>query len=220
MHQYNPHQYDSVFNEWAQVYDKTVTGSEGEYSEVFAGYANILEKVSGMIDLPAGSLVLDLGTGTGNLAMSAARKGYQVIGIDPNQSMLEIARAKYPDLSFSKGDFFNLPELPKQCSALISSYAFHHLTDIEKERAASLYFKVLASHGKVVFADTVFLSAASRQAIVRDAVSKGYKRLVEDLNSEHYTTHINLVSIFTRAGFNVAFKQMNKFVWIMLAIKK
>ncbi len=220
MSPYNPNQYDSIFNEWAKVYDKTVSSSAGEYSEVFAGYDRILEKVTDMIGWPAGSLVLDLGTGTGNLAARASKKGYQVIGLDPNRAMIKIARAKYPETVFKTGDFLNLPALPQQCAALISSYAFHHLTDEEKARAARLYHQVLAERGKVIFADTVFLNDQARSGITREAEIKGYAELVKDLNREYYTTHVKMRAIFENAGFETSFAQMNKFVWIIRAEKK
>jgi ubiquinone/menaquinone biosynthesis C-methylase UbiE len=48
--------------------------------------------------------VLDAGCGTGRVAIELARRGYDTVGIDVEQSMLDAARAKAPDLEWVLGD--------------------------------------------------------------------------------------------------------------------
>ena len=64
-----------------------------DYARYRAGFPNSLfERLAAHgIGLP-GQAVVDLGTGTGALARSFARRGCRVIGIDPSQSMLDQAR--------------------------------------------------------------------------------------------------------------------------------
>jgi SAM-dependent methyltransferase len=54
--------------------------------------------------------VLDAGCGTGRVAIELSRRGYAVMGIDVDESMLEAARAKAPELTWMSGDLAN-PEL-------------------------------------------------------------------------------------------------------------
>ncbi len=59
------------------------------------------------VDLAAvgpGSRVLDVATGTGDLAIEAAARGAQVVGSDFSEAMLERARAKAPGIRFEQGD--------------------------------------------------------------------------------------------------------------------
>src|SRR5436853_5599506 len=47
-----------------------------------------------LADVRAGARVLDLATGTGDIAFAAASRGAQVVGLDITQRMIELARAK------------------------------------------------------------------------------------------------------------------------------
>lgn len=48
--------------------------------------------------------VLDAGCGTGRVAVELARRGTEVVGVDVDASMLEVARSKAPDLTWVHGD--------------------------------------------------------------------------------------------------------------------
>lgn len=48
--------------------------------------------------------VLDAGCGTGRVAVELAHRGIEVVGVDVDPSMLEVARAKRPDLAWVLGD--------------------------------------------------------------------------------------------------------------------
>ena len=48
--------------------------------------------------------VLDAGCGTGRVAIELARRGYDVSGVDSDDSMLEVARAAAPAISWQRGD--------------------------------------------------------------------------------------------------------------------
>lgn len=204
-----------LFDEWAESYDDTVVGHDIEYKEVFDGYERILEEVATNVH----GTVLEFGVGTGNLSKVLLDKGNNVIGIEPSKEMRAIAKKKLPHLTIYDGDFLNIPPLSEKIDAIVSTYAFHHLTDEEKELAIKKYSNVLLSGGKIVFADTAYENPEARSAILIDAEEKGFNNLVEDLNREYYTTHDILTTIFTQNGFNITFKQLNKFVWLIAATK-
>lgn len=52
----------------------------------------------------SGETILDLGCGTGHLSAQIAAEGSHVVGLDPSQSMLEAARANYPNIDFRAAD--------------------------------------------------------------------------------------------------------------------
>jgi len=56
----------------------------------------------------AGAAVLDAGCGTGRVARELARRGYEVVGVDSDHSMLEVARAEAPELRWLPDDLTEL----------------------------------------------------------------------------------------------------------------
>jgi SAM-dependent methyltransferase len=52
--------------------------------------------------------ILDAGCGTGRVAIELARRGFEVVGVDLDSSMLAAARAKAPELPFIQADLATL----------------------------------------------------------------------------------------------------------------
>ena len=211
--------FNALFDGWADAYDLAVADTDGEYQEVFENYQEILKTAVKKIDKSKRSTVLDIGSGTGNLGYVASLAGYAVKGIEPNAKMREIAAKKYPEIRFADGSFLNIPVKDGSVDAVITSYAFHHLTDDEKALAVKKLATSLKPLGKVVIADTMYDSIETRKSILEDALAKGRNNLAQDLRTEFYTTHQVLKNIFVEAGFSVSFEKMNKFVWILTATK-
>src|SRR5205085_8358838 len=63
------------------------------------GEADLVELLA-----PAAGSVLDAGCGTGRVAVELARRGFEVVGVDLDPSMLAGARQKRPDLTWVEGD--------------------------------------------------------------------------------------------------------------------
>ena len=58
--------------------------------------------------VPPGSRVLDAGCGTGRVGIELARRGYDVVGVDSDASMLEVAREQAPALDWRLQDLVDL----------------------------------------------------------------------------------------------------------------
>ncbi len=54
--------------------------------------------------VPAGARVLDAGCGTGRVAIRLTEQGFQVVGLDVDESMLAVAREQAPDLDWVLAD--------------------------------------------------------------------------------------------------------------------
>lgn len=206
-----------LFNEWAESYDHTVHGHvDKEYEDVFEHYEAILHTVA---DRVAGNII-EFGVGTGNLSAILLDRGNTVIGVEPSQMMRAKASQKRKDLTLLDGDFLNL-DWPTdiEIHGIVSTYAFHHLTDTEKKEAIKLYHKKLANNGKIVFADTIFSSEETRKEIIDIYEKKRYTNLVDNLRTEYYATKSDMEDIFISQNFQIEFKQLNTFVWLMEATK-
>jgi ubiquinone/menaquinone biosynthesis C-methylase UbiE len=214
-----PVRFNHIFDQWAKAYDDTVYSEKGEYHEVFFRYEEILRRTAELVEGQPGDLVVDVGAGTGNLSAAVRDAGYRVLAVEPNVSMREQGQAKHPEIPFLEGNFLDLPEMEEPVRGVVCSYAFHHLTDEEKREAARRFYDLLDENGTVVIADTMYASAEEGQAILADAVQRGYHALADDLRREFYTTHAVLREAFEAAGFTVSFERLNKFVWILQARK-
>jgi putative AdoMet-dependent methyltransferase len=203
-----------IFDEWVDSYDASVSGQDPEYRDVFDKYEDILTSVT---ERSFGT-VLEFGTGTGNLTAKLLKAGHEVIGIEPNGAMRKVTGERFPDLSLMDGDLLSF-ETPKHIDTIVSTYVFHHLTDEDKGKALHKYASLLSKGGKVVFADTVFITEQAKLDQISKERGRGYHNVADDLEREYYTTISILETIFKDAGFEVRFDRMNDYVWLMEATK-
>jgi len=204
-----------IFDDWVHSYDASVSGKDPEYRDVFDKYEEILSAVA---DKSFGTIV-EFGTGTGNLTAKLIDAGHSVIGIEPNEAMRKVTAKRFPKLEIVDGDLLAF-ERPQKVDTFVSSYVFHHLKDTEKENALVTYASILPVGGKIVFADTVFVSEEAKQAQITKERARGFNNVADDLEREYYTTIPVLTQAFEKAGFDVQFEQMNDYVWLMDATKK
>ena len=94
------------------------------YKENFSFVHEYGEDVISLLKSPKGSAVLDLGCGNGALSAKLLEKGYKVIGMDASESMLEIAKAQYPQMTFLHGDACSF-HLEEPVDAIFSNAVLH-----------------------------------------------------------------------------------------------
>ncbi|WP_027965103.1 class I SAM-dependent methyltransferase [Halalkalibacillus halophilus] len=203
-----------IFDTWADTYDDTVHGENEQYKRVFARYDYILERVATL----ATGVTLEFGCGTGNLTEKLLSNTQNVIPIEPNTSMRKKAQFRFPMITVHDGDFMNYPQVAG-AETIVSSYAFHHLTDEEKGEAFASYYRFLNENGQIVFADTMFLDQSAYDEIIEEAKLQGFHDLAEDLEREYYTTLPVMQELLEENGFKVEFEQLNDFVWLIHAKK-
>ena len=106
-----------------------------------------------------GHRVLDLGCGTGTLAilMYKLHPRAEVVGLDADPKILELARGKvargrFP-IHLDRGLSFELPYSDASFDRVLSSLVFHHLTRENKLRTLAEVFRVLRPGGELHIAD-------------------------------------------------------------------
>lgn len=209
-------QFEQLFDRWASSYDRSVSGHDIQYREVFSDYERILDEVAKR----ANGVVLEFGVGTGNLTQKLLQQGRRVYGIEPSRAMRQKAREKLQGVPLFDGDFLYFPKIDDTIHTIVSTYAFHHITDRDKGVALRKFSDFLSVDGKIVFADTVFESERARQAMIEKVEKLGYDKLLADLRTEYYTTIEKLQRLFVENGFQKGrFTQMNAFVWLFEAHK-
>ncbi|WP_407270549.1 class I SAM-dependent DNA methyltransferase [Radiobacillus sp. PE A8.2] len=205
-----------LFDKWATSYDKTVAGHDPQYRAVFENYDQILSEVV----YHAEGNVLEFGVGTGNLSKKLLDAGHFVVGVEPSEAMRHATNIKFPDITVHDGDFLTYPTPEIPIFTIVSSYAFHHLTNDEKDKAIAGFYQLLPENGKVVFADTLYENEETKQNLWKQAEENGHMNLLHDLQTEYYPFRSELQKIFENNGFYVTFKQMNDFAWLIVAEKQ
>jgi len=103
------------------------------------------------IDLAAvgpGARVLDVATGTGDLAIEAAARGAEVIGSDFSEGMLERARLKAPAIRFEQADALALPYPDDAFDAATVGFGARNFADLGRGLAEMA--RVVRPGGRVV----------------------------------------------------------------------
>ncbi|MGE0022646.1 MAG: class I SAM-dependent methyltransferase [Hyphomicrobium sp.] len=109
--------------------------------------------------IQAGHSVLDVGCGTGTLALmlKCAELHAVVTGLDGDPGVLAIARKKVGaegvDVQFREGLAYQLPFPDSSFDRVLSSLMFHHLTTADKLRSLEEVFRVLRVGGELHIAD-------------------------------------------------------------------
>ena len=121
---------------------------------------SLRERILRLAGLAAGETVLDVGCGTGTLAVTAKRQvGFSgaVFGIDASQAMISRARAKARKarlaVSFDCGVAEALPFSEGRFDAVLSTIMLHHLPRAARGEAVREMRRVLRPRGRILAVD-------------------------------------------------------------------
>jgi putative AdoMet-dependent methyltransferase len=155
------------FDEWAETYDNSVSIDQFP----FDSYQDVLAKVVALADVHAGMSVLDLGTGTGNLAERFASLVCELWCTDFSPAMLAKARLKIPRAHFLLHDLREeLPAgIPDAFDRIVSGYVFHHFELDEKVRILCGLLPHLAPGGRIIIGDIAFRDRAALEKAKTEA---------------------------------------------------
>jgi len=153
-----------LFNAWAANYDQLLDAGKASIS--FEGYENVLTETVIQAHTVSGMSVLDLGTGTGNLAERFLAVGCDVWGMDFSENMLEKAREKLPALHSVQADLRDeiWPDsLTRRFDCIVSAYVWHDF-DLGTKMGllARLTGEYLTRQGRVVIADIAYPDQIAR----------------------------------------------------------
>lgn len=139
---------------WAARYDLLVWLLTHGKHRAFRG------RLVGLARLAPGESVLDVGCGTGSLAIAAKRHVGavgEVFGIDASPEMIARARSKAArtriDVSFKEAVAEALPFPDAQFDAVLSTLMLHHLPRTVRQQCAREIRRVLKPRGRVLIVD-------------------------------------------------------------------
>ena len=144
------------FDPWAETYDYDVAALD---KFPFDGYERALDTVVKLAAPEQGMSILDIGTGTGNLALRFAQRGCELWCTDFSEMMLEKARIKLPQAHFVFHDLRAdwAADLDRHFDRIVSAYVFHHFDLVGKVNLCKeLVTRHLAPDGRLIIADLSF----------------------------------------------------------------
>ena len=200
-------------DEDAADYDRDVLN---EADPIRAGYAALHDWVAGRAAPDARSRVLDLGSGTGNLALRLTAFG-ELVCVDVSQEMARIARrklARHDAIEWVRADllaYFDTPGPP--FDAVVSSYVIHHLVEDEKQQLFERISGRLASGGRVAFGDLMFESAQARRDTLDAYRASGRAELADDIEDEFFWDVSSAVAGLEALGLDIETRRFSELSW-------
>ena len=162
--------------------------SAGDFSKIAPAAMIVGEVLCDAVPLYAGQRVLDLGCGTGNTALAAARRRAQVWGADPVPALLELARGRAAfeglEIGFDLGGAEALPYKDGAFDVVLSSFGLVFCE--EQAKAIGEVARVLGPAGKLGFTswaeggvtDLLFAKCIERRPdLASIVVERGWGRL-------------------------------------------
>jgi ubiquinone/menaquinone biosynthesis C-methylase UbiE len=134
------HDVSTGYSMWAPRYDGPNPAIEAE-EPVFAE----------LVRASAPGIALDAACGTGRHSAILSAMGWNVIGVDATDAMLERARAKVPDATFHQGRMQALPVDSDSVDLVVCGLALSHVEDLAPVYAE--FERVLKPGGRVITTD-------------------------------------------------------------------
>jgi demethylmenaquinone methyltransferase/2-methoxy-6-polyprenyl-1,4-benzoquinol methylase len=116
----------AMFDRIARVYDRMNSVMTAGMHHRWRRRAADLARVG------PGSRALDVATGTGDLAIELAGRGATVVGLDFSERMLELARAKAPNIEFVQGNALELPYPDASFDAVTVGFGARNFSDLDR----------------------------------------------------------------------------------------
>ncbi len=95
--------------------------------------------------LPKNPKILDVACGSGDMIEEWKKYTDNIIGLDPSQKMLEVARKRFPEIKFYQGLAQNLPFDDKSFDVISISFGIRNVVEIQK--AIEEFARVLKKEG-------------------------------------------------------------------------
>ena len=124
------------YNKSAEEYAKSQAGTESNAD---------LNKLKSLLN--SGNKVIDVGCAAGRDTRILKDMGFEVIGVDLAEKLLEIARKNNPDIEFAVADMRDLPFENSSFYAVWASAILHHLDKSEMPQALEEFLRVLIPGG-------------------------------------------------------------------------
>ncbi len=197
------------FDEDAEAWDegqRKVRDIQGEIREILS-----------LLNLQPGQTVLEMGAGTGELAVAAAERCSKVFAVDLSSGMLRIAQMKaqtkgIKNIEFIQGGFLTYNHMSEPVDVVVSQYSLHYLPDFWKQIALIRLSKIMKPGARLLIEDTAYaFDIAGYEELFNQGLSFIASTAGKD-SAAHVASHIRdeyctidwiMEGLIRRAGFTI-----------------
>jgi len=170
--------------------------------------------------------VLEIGTGTGELALNISAHCKRVVAIDISKTMIHFARMKAENqnkknIQFCNAGFLTYDNQSELFDVIITQLALHHLPDYWKMMALKRIYSMLKEDGKLYLRDVVFPSKIQDYNsyftnIIADLNKSAGNKVAEEteihIKDEFSTLDWIMEGLLKTAGFQIENIQSDGFI--------
>jgi SAM-dependent methyltransferase len=135
------------------------------------------------VRLLPGIRLLDLATGPGALAATAANRGARTVGVDLSPRMIELAQRLHPAIEFREADAERLPFAECMFDAIVCSFGLGHFPRPEAVLAECA--RILKPSGRIAFSWWDDPARQRIQGLFREAIAEFAVSPPDDLPQGH-----------------------------------
>ena len=195
---------EQLFDAWSAKYDEMLAAKKAPVS--FENYDEVLLAVHEKARVKEGMKVLDVGTGTGNLAAIFINANCVVWGMDFSAGMLAVAKRKSHTLHTVQANIAenNWPkELNQRFDRIVSSYVMHDFSfQTKRQLIERLVRDYLSEDGLLIIADISYPTE-----IARSEAKSYWGRLWN--TDEHYWVADETISACQSMGLDCTYQQVS-----------
>lgn len=164
-----------------------------QYAKSVESYYSAIDRDKFLLLISKGGKILDAGCAAGRDSRYFDSLGYDVVGVDLSQKLLDIAKKKAPYIDFQQQDIRSLPFPPNSFDGIYATAVLLHL-DRDEVLPILKQFHTLLKPGGVV---CVQVKEGIGEADVKEPISEGKAR--------HFTyfKKDEMESLLTQAGFTM-----------------
>ena len=148
--------------------------------------------------------VLDIGCGTGHVIADLAHRGLEVVGIDPSEAMLDIARRSHPEVVFRCGEA-NLNDSPESTDqqvplwGVLARFSLIHIDPHQIDGVFASWAQRMPADGVVLLAFQCADGEGQPVVPFDHAVAPAWRWHPEEMSGQ-----------LARAGFDEAWRTMSR----------
>ena len=176
------------------------------------------------------SMVMEIGTGTGEFAIAFARQVREVHALDISKTMLAYAKSKAEsrnvnNIVFRKEGFLSRQDEPDTYDIIFTQLALHHLSDFWKSRALAKIHRALKKGGRFFLRDVVFPSDIEDDAVYFNTVIENIgehtaREMAQHIRQEYSTLDWIMTGLLEKAGFTITHSEYhNRLIAMYLCVK-
>lgn len=177
------------------------------YNKIVKSYASKFSKPSEYIDeftdlVAKNGKILDIGCGTGTDANYIASKGFEVIGIDLSEEMLNIAKKKFPHIDFRIADMRKLSFENEQFDGIFVAFSLFHIPKKDVPNTLADLYDLLKPNGAIYIA---IQEGKSEELFITQPLKPDEKIFLNIMDSQE----IN--KLIEKAGFEIIKQHKKEF---------